>query len=241
MFAQPTRVVSSRSAENRMALPSIFGKPGRSKARFHFRPLPRDPRQAIGDHRRADRARLGDPARLQQPHRVASGRCAIRDRARRAVRPGRLRSQLHAARWQPDPRAAAHAVRSRSRFDLLHPRCDDPDAALRRDGPAQARHGRRAHVLALGVDVRAAARARARVRRPRWKGRLRRRIRGAARVSAARRRGTVRAGSRIRRGAARARHRRFTLRRPGGLDARNALAPAPGRRRSPNPALRPSA
>ena len=71
------------------------------------RPLDRD--------RRADRARLGGAARLQQPRRPGtpwSPRAG--DRGRRARRPGRLRAQLHAEGRQPHPRAAARALRQRA-------------------------------------------------------------------------------------------------------------------------------
>ncbi len=47
-------------------------------------------------HRRADRARLGGAARLQQPRPVARRGRHEPHRTRRAQRPGRLRAQLHA-------------------------------------------------------------------------------------------------------------------------------------------------
>ena len=116
---------------------------------------------AFRGHRRADRARVGDPARLQQPRGLASGRRRVGDRGRRARRPGRLRAQLPPAGRQPHPRAAAGAVGPRPRLDLLHPRRHAAAAPVCRHGAAQARHRRRPHLLALAVDVRRAARPRA--------------------------------------------------------------------------------
>src|SRR5436190_2062723 len=80
----------------------------------------------------ADRARLGDPARLQQPHRLASRGRRIGHRERRALGSGRLRSQFHPEGRQPHPRAASRPLRQRLRLDLLHPRRHVADAALRR-------------------------------------------------------------------------------------------------------------
>ena len=121
-------------------------------------------RSPVRRDRRADRARVGGAARLQQPLGLASRGRPLAHRARRAARPGRLRAQLHAQGRQPHPRAAAGALRPRPRLDLLHPRRHAADAELRRHGAAQARDRRRPHLLALGVDVRRAARPRARVR-----------------------------------------------------------------------------
>ena len=85
----------------------------------------------------------------------------------------------------------------------------------------EARHGRRAHVLALGIDVRRAARARARVRRSRRPRRLRRRLRGPAILPAPRRR---------------ARQRRRAMR---SRAARDASCRASAARRSCRQARRP--
>ena len=107
-------------------------------------------------------------------------------RGRRAQRPGRLRAQLHAEGRQPHPRAAARAVGQRAQEHLLHRRGDRAAAALRRDRHAEAGDRRRPHVLALGVDLRDAARAGARAARDGGARRLRGRLREPAPPSARR-------------------------------------------------------
>ena len=131
-------------------------------------------------HRRADRPRLVDPARLQQPRPLARRRRHEPHRRQRAQRPGRLRAQLHAERRQPHSRAVARAVRHRASIHLLHRRGDRAAAALRGHRHAEAGDRRQPHVLALGVDLRDAARPRARVARDGRARCLRGRLRGLA-------------------------------------------------------------
>ena len=106
---------------------------------------------------------------------------------------------------------------------------------------AEAGDRRRPHLLALGVDLRDAARARARAARDGRARRLRGRLREPAPPSARRRRPARRArrrGDADRAAAAGATRRRPPLRRPRGPAARRRRGAGAGRRRSAHPPAR---
>ena len=148
---------------------------------------------------------------------VAESRIEGGDRATRSAACAASRSG-----WQPHPRAAARALRQRAHEHLLHRRRDRAVAALRRDAEAQAGDRRRPHLLALGVDLRDAARPRARARRDGGDGTSTRRAsRTCAAISARAATGAAPAARRCRPpAAAGAPRRRPSLRRPRRAAAR---------------------
>src|ERR1700746_3173995 len=98
------------------------------------------------------------------------------------LRPDRLRAPVHPPGREPDPRAAPVALGPGSRLDILHPRRERPPPPVRGHAAAEAGDGWGAHVLALAVHLRRAARSRARAGRDGRHRSLRGWLRGPARV-----------------------------------------------------------
>ena len=195
-------------------------------------------------HRRADRARVGGAARLQQPRPVA--RRGGRRAASRATSAATRSAACAASRWSDGNRIREQLLTLDDRElqeHLLHRRSHGAAAALRGHGDAEAGDRRQPHLLALGVDLRHAAGHGSRTARDGGQRRLRSRLRMPAPPPARRRRpahaaaarrcppalpraGAPRGAAPLRRAGSAAGRERRMRRRPATARCASASAPS---------------